>query len=232
MDFAGYSAIVIGIAQIIGYDIPENFSAPYLSKDTKDFWGRWHISFSTWLRDYVYIPLGGNRKGNIRKNINILITFLVSGLWHGISPHFVIWGGIHGLYRMTGDMLKQGRKRYRLITFLMVTIAWIFFRLDTGDAILFLKGMLVNGWNTSVIVKELCNMGLLMFGWAIIVVSVAFVTGCDVAFYRKSIRFYDIINRLPIVIKEIALVGIILAILVLGIYGNQHDASYFIYRNF
>ena len=133
---------------------------------------------------------------------------------------------------MIGDMLKPSRKKSRVITFLLITVAWIFFRLDTKDALLFLKGMLLNGWNTSVIAKELSDLGLLVAGWAVLVVSVAFVYVCDVVLYRRNMRFYDMINRFPIIIKEFTLIGMILTILVLGIYGNQPDASYFIYRNF
>ena len=88
-----------------------NFNAPYFAVSIKDFWRRWHISFSSWLRDYVYIPLGGNRKGKIRKYINLLLTFLVSGIWHGVGIHYLVWGIIHGLYQVIGEVFAPIRKK-------------------------------------------------------------------------------------------------------------------------
>ena len=95
-DFAGYSFIAIGAARMLGLRLMDNFKRPYLAKSIKDFWGRWHISLSTWFRDYVYIPLGGNRVSNGRHKFNLMMTFLVSGLWHGAAWNFILWGGLHG----------------------------------------------------------------------------------------------------------------------------------------
>lgn len=93
-DFSGYSDIAIGIAYMYGVDTTENFKFPFLAHNIAEFWERWHISLSSWLRDYVYIPLGGNRRGKLRKNINLMLTFLVSGLWHGNGIHYIVWGGM------------------------------------------------------------------------------------------------------------------------------------------
>lgn len=106
-DFGGYSNIAIGAAQVLGFDMMENFNTPYFSKSIKEFWGRWHISLSTWFRDYVYFPLGGGYYGTIRKYINLMITFIISGLWHGAHGHYVVWGMIHGGYRILEDAGKQ-----------------------------------------------------------------------------------------------------------------------------
>lgn len=113
-----------------------NFKSPYLSSSVNEFWRRWHISLSTWFRDYVYIPLGGNRKGCIRKYINTLITFLLSGLWHGANGTFIFWGGLHGCVQIVEDVFGLNKKkRFRYLsmafTFLFITFAWIFFRADT-----------------------------------------------------------------------------------------------------
>ncbi len=105
-DFAGYSSIAIGMSKIMGFDIIKNFNQPYFAVSVTDFWRRWHISLSTWFRDYLYIPLGGNRKGRIRKYINIMIVFIVSGLWHGANMTFVVWGFLNGIYQVIGDILK------------------------------------------------------------------------------------------------------------------------------
>ena len=98
-DFGSYSSIAIGTAKIMGFELMENFNTPYFARNIRDFWSRWHISLSSWFKDYLYIPLGGNRRGQLRKAVNIMIVFLVSGLWHGANWSFVVWGGIHGLYQ-------------------------------------------------------------------------------------------------------------------------------------
>lgn len=144
-DFGGYSAIAIGAAKIMGIDLMENFNTPYFAGSIKDFWNRWHISLSSWFRDYLYIPLGGNRKGKLKKYRNLMIIFLVSGLWHGAEWSFVVWGGLHGLYMILEDMTSSVRERlikkininescfsWRLlqaiVVFVLTTFAWIFFR--------------------------------------------------------------------------------------------------------
>ncbi|MBP3208702.1 MAG: MBOAT family protein, partial [Oscillospiraceae bacterium] len=101
-DFAGYSSIAIGVARILGIDVMKNFDSPYMARSVAEFWRRWHISLSTWLRDYVYIPLGGNRKGAFRKYLNIIIVFAVSGIWHGSALTFLVWGLLHALYQLIG----------------------------------------------------------------------------------------------------------------------------------
>ena len=148
-DFAGYSDIAIGSARLLGFELADNFRAPVFARSLKDFWARWHISLSTWFRDYVYIPLGGSRRGAWRTRLNLLATFVLSGLWHGANLTFVAWGAIHGLAQIAEKALfpHDGRKdappprRPRLAaagtvlrwaaTFVVVTAAWIFFRADT-----------------------------------------------------------------------------------------------------
>lgn len=133
-DFSGYSEIAIGMSELFGLSCQENFQFPYFSQNIKEFWNRWHISLSSWLKDYIYIPLGGNRRGVWKKRRNLLLTFLVSGLWHGSSWNFVIWGAIHGIWNMCSNPVKEesvslGRKIFRgILTFCGVTLSWIFFR--------------------------------------------------------------------------------------------------------
>ena len=139
----------------------ENFNTPYFARNIRDFWSRWHISLSSWFKDYLYIPLGGNRRGQLRKAVNIMIVFLVSGLWHGANWSFVVWGGIHGLYQVIADLLKTSKTKIRekmnirtdciswkllqtVVTFGLVVFAWIFFRADTiTDALRFIKRIIV-----------------------------------------------------------------------------------------
>ena len=142
-DFAGYSLMAIGVGKVLGIELAENFRRPYFAVSITDFWHRWHISFSSWLRDYIYIPLGGSRCSKLRNYLNILVTFFVSGIWHGASWTFVVWGMLHGISQVIEKMLGQqkcsygwlGRTVKTAVTFLLVTLAWIFFRMPTlGDA--------------------------------------------------------------------------------------------------
>lgn len=137
-DFSGYSDIALGTANVMGYDLMENFKTPYFSKKINEFWRRWHISLSTWFRDYVYVPLGGNKKGFVFTCINLLIIFLISGLWHGANWTFVIWGGLHGLYLIAGLLKDRYLPKLQMpdylaivFTFLLVCFAWIFFRANS-----------------------------------------------------------------------------------------------------
>ena len=143
-DFAGYSDIVLGAAAMFGLQLPENFVRPYLAVDIQDFWRRWHISLSTWLQKYVYIPLGGSRKGVLRTYINLILVFLVSGLWHGAAWNFVFWGLLHGIASAAHRIVKPlwaklgaagltqrnalAKNAARFGVFLFTTVAWIFFR--------------------------------------------------------------------------------------------------------
>lgn len=152
-DFAGYSNMAVGLGWMLGLDLPQNFRQPYLALTIKEFWSRWHISLSGWLRDYVYIPLGGSRRGSARTLLNLLLTFLVSGLWHGAGLCFLVWGGLHGLYQMAGRVtgkfrdnlynklkIQQNVLPVRLwkmgFTFVIVTFAWVFFYFGTAGATL------------------------------------------------------------------------------------------------
>jgi len=150
-DFSGYSDIAIGTAKLLGFKFKQNFNLPYFSKSLKEFWRKWHISLSFWLRDYLYIPLGGNRKGVKITYRNLMLTMLIGGLWHGSSWNFVIWGGIHGTvlaierYLNSHNILNRLRKIHVLstiTTFAIVLLAWVFFRAQTlEDAMIAIKAL-------------------------------------------------------------------------------------------
>jgi alginate O-acetyltransferase complex protein AlgI len=162
-DFSGYSDIAFGSAQVMGIKLMKNFNHPYFSKSISEFWRRWHISLSTWFRDYVYIPLGGNRTSQARWAFNIFITFLISGLWHGANWTFVIWGALHGALIIFFELTKVAWQRFSkfihlenipkletgistLSTFALVSFTWVFFRAASlKDAVKILKG-LFSGW--------------------------------------------------------------------------------------
>jgi D-alanyl-lipoteichoic acid acyltransferase DltB (MBOAT superfamily) len=139
-DFAGYSDLARGSAQLLGFHFMVNFKQPYLANSLQDFWRRWHVSLSTWLRDYLYIPLGGNRNGTLQTYRNLMLTMLLGGLWHGASWTFVIWGGIHGVWLSIERLLWRGenpsRWFSRVLALLVVGISWIFFRARTVSAAL------------------------------------------------------------------------------------------------
>ena len=146
-DFAGYSLMAIGVAKTLGFNLINNFNRPYFSVSITDFWRRWHISLSRWLKDYVYIPLGGSRCSKLRNYWNIFVTFLVSGIWHGANWTFIVWGLIHGFAQIIEKALGWNNKESKgfvkllriLGTFVLVTVAWIFFRMPTlSDAVLFI----------------------------------------------------------------------------------------------
>lgn len=154
-DFSGYSDMAIGLGRMFGFRFLENFNYPYISQSIQEFWRRWHISLSTWFRDYVYFPLGGNRKSPMRTYQNLIIVFLLCGFWHGASWNFIVWGMIHGIFLILekawlGQFISQSWRFLRhLYTLFIVTIAWVFFRADSlSDSIDYLSAMFGLSSNT------------------------------------------------------------------------------------
>ncbi len=155
-DFSGYSDMAIGLAKMMGFKFPENFNNPYISQSITEFWRRWHMTLGSWMRNYLYIPLGGNKVGKTRLYFNLWIVFLASGLWHGASWSFIFWGAFHGLFLVMeraflGSMLiKIGKIPSIIFTFLIVNFAWVFFRVEKiGDAFQFIKRMFVFQFNST-----------------------------------------------------------------------------------
>lgn len=152
-DFAGYSLIAIGVARVMGFRLMENFRRPYFATSVGEFWHRWHISLSTWFKDYVYIPLGGNRVGKLRNYFNLLVTFVISGVWHGANWTFFFWGTLHGVLLCIEKALGIGKQKFTgiikffhwAITFVLVCLAWILFRANNlSDAMMVIKGIFTN----------------------------------------------------------------------------------------
>jgi D-alanyl-lipoteichoic acid acyltransferase DltB (MBOAT superfamily) len=162
-DFSGYTDIAIGLAMLMGFRLPLNFKSPYKAENITDFWRRWHISLSSWLKDYLYIPLGGNRKGKFRTYINLFVTMLLGGLWHGASLRFVVWGGLHGLYlavhkAVMGKKKKRVRKnKYHVLkvigTFHLVTLTWIAFRADSMEKVFAIFNQLFGNFHPELILQ-------------------------------------------------------------------------------
>lgn len=227
-DFAGYSFMAVGVGELLGFELVNNFRRPYLSQSITEFWHRWHISLSTWLKDYIYIPLGGSHCSKARNYWNILVTFLVSGLWHGANWTFIVWGGLHGVFQIIEKMMKLQRptsmgitKVVRIIvTFLLVNFAWVFFRMPTlYDAIEMISRMIIN--HDITIAEITPAMALFIIMSVFIVVLKDFM---DEFCNRKHTMFHhqNVIIRWSV---YIVMVGMILTC---GVF----DASQFIYVNF
>lgn len=179
-DFSGYSDMAVGLARLFGIRLPYNFNSPYKATSVIDFWHRWHMTLSRFLRDYLYIPLGGNRKGRPRRYANLMIVMLLGGLWHGAAWTFVIWGGLHGLYLIVNNAWKAARKRgwcfdlapaaARILTLAAVMVAWVFFRAGSFDEAYVMMSSLfgANGITAGVAELSQPRMFIMMVGLAIV----------------------------------------------------------------
>ncbi|MBP3470262.1 MAG: MBOAT family protein [Lachnospiraceae bacterium] len=248
-DFYGYSVIAKGCARLLGIELMENFDAPYFSRTITEFWQRWHISLSSWFRDYLYIPLGGNRKGTMRQYVNIAIVFLVSGLWHGAAWTFVIWGVLHGLYQIAGRSTKRIREAsmklleidnsafsHKLLqiagTYFLTAFAWIFFRAESvSQAVKIIKSIFTvyNPWiflDGSLFQCGLSDKNFRLLVYAILILLFADYLKCKKINIRKKIMQQGIWFRYAVLIF-----GIIF-ILVFGIWGSGYDNAGFIYFQF
>ena len=249
-DFGSYSLIAIGASKIMGIQLMENFDAPYFAMNIKDFWNRWHISLSTWFRDYLYIPLGGNRKGNFRKNINKMIVFVISGLWHGASWRFVIWGGMHGFYQVIEDVSASWRRSlikkfninttcfsWRLlqaiITFILVDFAWIFFRADSIiDALRFIKRIIIRPTPWLLFNGGIFTLGLDRIEMNILLFSLLLLFLVDLIKYKKRIMIDAFLMEQNMWFEWLVIIMLVLMIFIFGEYGPAFDAQQFIYFQF
>jgi len=232
-DFAGYSTCAIGVAMCLGFVLPQNFNYPYAATGFSDFWRRWHITLSAWLRDYLYIPLGGNRKGHTRTYINLMLTMLLGGLWHGASWTFVVWGGLHGFYLWveklvddrTGGItaLSLSAKKtfngllYALFTFFLINITWVFFRADG----------FTKAWS---IFKSMFGMHTgepVLTTLAVIKVAVIIPVMLLMQWLMRNTKVIDMAYKMPW-----WLLGIIWSVLLLLLVWSQESSSSFIYFQF
>ena len=226
-DFSGGMDMVLGGSRMLGIVMSENFDAPYFSQSFQEFWRRWHMTLGSWLRNYVYIPLGGNRKGKARKIINMVITFLVSGLWHGI--HYVLWGFINGVFVAFGDRFQTGSKMVnRLGTFFLVTLLWSFFVWpDTMTAAKMVISVFTT-FNYGAFFAAVGTLGLTLGDWIVLAAAVLILWLYD--WKRESIweKVHDMEPAGRVAI--ICTLGLI--VLVFGMYGIGFNASEFIYSRF
>lgn len=246
-DFAGYSYIAIGSAKTMGIDLICNFNYPYISKNMKEFWRRWHISLSTWFRDYVYIPLGGNRRGDFRKYLNLFFTFTLSGLWHGAAWTFVIWGMLHGLFLIFENMIVKLRMKISpqyatrawshdlvkvIVTFSLVCFAWIFFRANSlGDAVYAISHLIPAEVSILSFFQAVGAPGIGKVQLCIITLAVSillFVEGINIWGISASIKTFFDRHR---AFRWACYMGLIILIMSFGIMEDGFDAN-FIYFQF
>jgi len=202
-DFSGYSDMAIGLGKIFGFDIPENFNFPYVAKSIKEFWRRWHISLSSWFKDYLYIPLGGNRGGSLRTLMNLLIVFFCTGFWHGASWNFIFWGMFHGIFLLIerigfGKVLDKLWNPVRSIyAILVVIVGWVFFRIESiNEAFQYLSVMfpLKDNVPTKFFAVEFYDKKqLIIFSFALLY-SLRFFRGMNEKMKRKFVLYYKTEN--------------------------------------
>lgn len=247
-DFSGYTDIALGAAGCLGFTLPENFRRPYAARSIGDFWDRWHISLSNWLQQYLYFPLGGSRRGPVRTCFNLLFVFLCSGLWHGAGLTFLVWGGLHGLANILSRLTARPRAALvswtrlsrlpplhrflqRLVTFSMVSAAWVFFRTDSlQKALLFFSRLPLRFWQTlssgAAIRRSLAGIGFFSNnGWALLaaIALMFFAEGCE----RKT-PLATLWGRVFLPLRWAGYYLLALSILFFGVF----EATPFIYGQF
>ena len=240
-DFSGYSDMARGIAQMMGFDLMLNFNLPYFSKGIRDFWRRWHISLSTWLRDYVYIPLGGNRKGKLRTYINLNITMLLGGLWHGAAWHYILWGAYQGI-AMTIERYASDKKLGKTIakapgwlkialTFPIIIVGWLIFRVEKDADVWIMLRALVTNWNSGAIAAGIARLNAKAILnainstlWIKVLRIIGIVVVVQFVQYRKKDLEFDL--KLPTIARAI-LYTIILYIMLFFSAGVNPQFIYF-----
>ena len=248
-DFAGYSNLAIGAAEVMGFRVADNFNTPYFSRSIGEFWRRWHISLSTWFRDYLYFPLGGSRCSRGKHYRNLMIVFLVSGLWHGAGWTFLIWGGLNGLFQVVGAQTRDSRKRLRqllriredslgytvfqmLVTFCLVDITWIFFNAaDVRTAFGFLGRMVSTLSLGNLFGGALFQLGLSGVEMHILFVALVVQFAVSLCNYR-GITLRDVLGRQGFLVQDVVVLVGIFTVLIFGIYGPAYNAASFIYMQF
>lgn len=247
-DFLGCVCIAMGAAEVYGIKLQTNFERPYMAVSIKDFWRRWHISLSSWLRDYVYIPLGGNRKGKLRRYINLMLTFLVSGIWHGSGLQYIFWGLMQGGYQVIGEILNPVRSKVRNIlkieeksaicvlwkrfcTFILITISWVIFRSANLRAGLSMLKRIVTDVTPWVLFDgTLYEFGIGRQSFFALILCIGLLAVVEHWQERGNLR--EMLFRQHIIVRWGIYLGAIALIAVLGVYGPGYSATQFLYGQF
>ena len=226
-DFSGGIDMVIGVSRMLGIGCSENFDAPYLAESVQEFWRRWHMTLGSWLKDYVYIPLGGNRKGAVRKVLNNLAAFLVSGLWHGV--HYVLWGALNGICVVFGSKCKtRSRLLNQVMTFLVISLLWAFYVWPDTLLALEMMGTVFTTFNYGAFFGGILELGLNLGEWIVLVLGVVTVWTYDLNRERIAARF----GKLCPAGRVAMICSLGLIVLVFGMYGIGFEVDSFIYSRF
>lgn len=249
-DFGSYSLIAIGAAKVMGFSLMENFNTPYFAKSISEFWRRWHISLSAWFRDYLYIPLGGSRCSRLKKYRNIMITFLVSGLWHGASWSFIVWGGLHGVYQVAGDLLLPLRRRVKerlrvntqcmsyglgqmAVTFSLCLFALIFFRMNSvSRSLAFIRRILTRPNLWVLHDQSLFTIGLDRVEMNVLLAALAALLLVDLIRYCRGVTLDVFLKEQNLWFRWSVALALFFAVVTYGIYGPAYDPVQFIYFQF
>ena len=247
-DFLGCVCIAMGAAEVYGIKLQTNFERPYMAVSIKDFWRRWHISLSSWLRDYVYISLGGKRKGKLRRYINLMLTFLVSGIWHGSGLQYIFWGLMQGGYQVAGEILQPVRKKVRNVlkidensgfyvlwqracTFVLITSSWVIFRSANLRAGLSMLKRIVTDITPWVLFDgTLYEFGIEARSFMALILCIVLVMVIEHFQEKGNIR--EMLSQQHIIVRWSIYIGAIALVAVLGVYGPGYSATQFLYGQF
>lgn len=248
-DFGGYSIIAAGAAKILGIELMENFNSPYYAQSTAEFWRRWHVSLNTWFRDYIYIPLGGSRKGVKKKYINLIIVFFVSGLWHGARWNYVVWGLLNGFFQIIGSLTKRVRNNIGNIlninvntfstslvrvamTFVLIDFTWMFFRANRLlEAFDIIKIMLSNFKLAALFSETIYTFGLDKLNLRLLIYAIIFLMVVDgIKVKGKPVRTWILKQNSWFQILCISFGAIF--VVIYGMWGGDYNANAFIYFQF
>ena len=234
-DFGGYSHIAIGAAKVLGYDLMENFRQPYFAVSVRDFWRRWHISLSTWFRDYVYIPLGGSRVGAFRRALNVMVTFTISGLWHGAAMNYVAWGAANGALQVAESFLPRrfneprgrlGRCAKALLTFIVIDATWLLFRAHALSTALHMAERMIRCAADAPMAT-----GFTFPQALVLVVGLAALGALD-ALHERGRTLTAWLDRRPAALRMALMLLGVLLVVIFGVWGTNYDAQAFIYFQF
>lgn len=248
-DFSGCVDIARGASEIFGIDLIQNFKQPYMATSINDFWRRWHISLSSYFKDYVYIPLGGNRRGVVMRWVNVMIVFAISGLWHGVGIGFFIWGLLHGLLQIVGAMLMPIRRFIvricgidssglglaifqSIVTFILVTFAWIFFRIENvQDAVMVFTKIFTDFAPWQLLDQSIYSLGVNQYQWDVLLLFIFAMFVVDIL-HENQFHIRDAIAKRFLLVRWLIYLFAIFSVVIFGVYGIGYNAESFIYMNF
>lgn len=249
MDFSGCVDISMGVSEIFGIELTGNFRQPFLAISIQDIWRRWHISLSSWFKDYLYIPLGGNRRGKYRKWLNVLIIFIVSGIWHGVGIGFAIWGILQGVFQILGEILTplrtkithflridRGRFAFRVWqsigTFILWDLSFVFFRITNVSEAAFTIKQIFTDFSPWILTdKSLLNYGINSSQWSIVIIFMILALLIDI-WHERGVRIRETIAGQHLIVRWGIYLCAIISIVLWGVYGIGYDAQSFVYMQF